>query len=329
MSFRVRVLPSGAEFDAEAGDTLLEAGLRDGINFRYRCTNGTCGDCRARLQNGEVEQIGAHDFQITEPDRLAGDLLLCRHAARSDLVLEARLLEDPLDIPQQQIPTQIRKIEAPQPDLRIVHLRTPRSQTLQFLAGQQVTLRWQGLEKTIPLASCPCRGMDLELHFRQEDDDFSRGVFEQWARGSEIELNGPQGHFLLEEEDTPHALTFLAWDTDFAPVRSLIEHAIAIEHPKSVRLVWATAHAKPYLDNLVRSWADALEDFTYIPLDLSTEAQLSHHAFALALARSWHKHAKEISGRDVYIAGPSAATRLMLEFMHEAGDDPARILRLR
>ncbi|MGA1561692.1 MAG: 2Fe-2S iron-sulfur cluster-binding protein [Gammaproteobacteria bacterium] len=327
MSYRVRVLPSGAEFDAEAGDSLLVAGLRAGVNLRYRCETGTCGQCIARRVSGETEQTAPHDFYIPDRHDTQDLLLMCRHAARSDLELEAQLLDDPAIIPVQKITTQIRKIEAPEPDLRIVHLRTPRSQTLQFLAGQKVTLKWQGLERIAALGSCPCRGMELEVHLRDRGDDFSKGVFEHWARGSEILIEGPSGHFVLEE-DTPHALTFLAWDTDFAPIRSLIEHAIAIDHPKPIRLVWATAGEMPYMNNLARSWVDALEDFTYLPLHVAPEAGAHKPSFS-ALARAWHQNLGSLEQADLYIAGPVEASQFLLELVNKSGDDPARIFRLR
>ena len=43
-------------FDAAADEKLLFAGLRAGIPLPYECATGTCGTCRARLKQGELDQ---------------------------------------------------------------------------------------------------------------------------------------------------------------------------------------------------------------------------------------------------------------------------------
>ena len=39
-------------FTCGAGDTLLYAGLRQGLSLPYECATGTCGSCRARVMSG-------------------------------------------------------------------------------------------------------------------------------------------------------------------------------------------------------------------------------------------------------------------------------------
>ena len=53
MSAHVTIKPSGHEFFVEGNDTLLEAALRAGVSLNYGCSNGNCGECRARLVSGE------------------------------------------------------------------------------------------------------------------------------------------------------------------------------------------------------------------------------------------------------------------------------------
>ena len=75
------------------------------------------------------------------------------------------------------------------------------------------------------------------------------------------------GEFVLA--DSPRPLVFAACDTGFAPVKSLIEHAMALEAAESLSVIWlAPAADGHYLDNLCRAWSDALDDFRYLPLTL-------------------------------------------------------------
>jgi CDP-4-dehydro-6-deoxyglucose reductase len=57
MSAQVTIQPSGHEFFLEGNDTLLEAALRNGVSLNYGCSNGNCGECKARVVSGEVKKV--------------------------------------------------------------------------------------------------------------------------------------------------------------------------------------------------------------------------------------------------------------------------------
>jgi len=59
MSYKITVRPSGHNFEAEPSETLLQAGLRAGLNLGHSCATGSCGDCRARLLAGEISLAAA------------------------------------------------------------------------------------------------------------------------------------------------------------------------------------------------------------------------------------------------------------------------------
>jgi CDP-4-dehydro-6-deoxyglucose reductase, E3 len=68
-------------------------------------------------------------------------VLACAHtAASSELTIETLEAQGPADIPQQQIVTTVRAVRPLAPDTLLLHLQTPRSHRLRFLAGQWVTL---------------------------------------------------------------------------------------------------------------------------------------------------------------------------------------------
>lgn len=281
----IKILPSGRSFPSEGSSTLLEAGLHSGLALGYGCSNGNCGKCLARIISGEVRKVRHHDSVISEEKTISGHVLMCCHAAVTDVVLEAPEAKSSGEIPQQQIIARVRSIEQVNNDVTLLHLKTPRTQRLRFLAGQQVRLGGDGIPMaTHAIGSCPCD--DMNLHFqipRLVDDEFSDHVFNDLKKGDHIRIEGPEGDFVLNE-NTVRSLVFIAWHTGFAPVRSLIEHAMALEIPGSMKLVWMTRGKKDrYQDNLCRSWKDAFDNFDYLPLDtilddgtISTESILEH-----------------------------------------------------
>jgi len=265
----IKILPSGHIFPCEGNSTLLEAGLRAGHALAYGCSNGNCGECVAKIISGEVRKVRHHDYVIGAEKKNSGHILMCCNTAVTDVVLEANEAHGSGEIPWQQITARVKNIEIVNGDVALLHLRTPRTRRLRFLAGQTVQLGCENIPPaTYPISSCPCD--DMNLHFqlpRLPDDEFSAHVFTRLSKADHIEVTGPEGDFVLNE-NSDRPLVFVAWHTGFAPIRSLVEHAMALEISASMHLVWVTRGRQDrYQDNLCRSWQDAFENFHYLPID--------------------------------------------------------------
>ncbi len=321
MCAQVTVRPSGHQFSVEGHDTLLQAGLHAGLKFNYGCGNGTCGMCKVRVTAGQVARVMATDYPLSEAERAQGYALLCAHtAASSELTLETLEAGGPEDIPPQQIVTTLRAVRELAPDTRLVHLQTPRSHRLRFLAGQWVTLGLPGeggaddLRATLPVASCPCDDRNL-LFFVARDaaDPFATQVFDGRLKpGATVNLSGPSGDFVLVEGERP--LVFAACDLGFASVKSLIEHALARDESPSITLFWlATRPDGHFMANQCRAWSNALDTF---------EFQLSCHSDASAGARQMSQAMRadlfDIAC-DYYLAGPEAFVAALHGELRAAG----------
>ena len=275
MSTTIKILPGGREFISEGHSNILEAGLSAGLRLGYGCSNGNCGECLAKVVSGEVQHVRHHDYRISEAQRANGYVLMCCNRALTDVVLEAPEASSASEIPQQNITAKVKSIDIVNDNIALIHLRTPRTNRLRFLAGQHIQMGGNGIPvATHSIGSCPCD--DMHLHFQvsyDPDDEFSRHVFAQLRAGDPVELNGPRGDFILDE-NSPRSLVFIASRSGFGPVRSLVEHAMSLEVAETIHLVWIAANGEDrYLDNLCRSWADALDDFYYIPVDIDESAE--------------------------------------------------------
>lgn len=318
MSAHVRLLPSGHEFLLDGSDTILEAALHSGLALNYGCSSGNCGLCKARLVSGQAKKVRPHDFLLTEAEKNAGYTLLCSYTAVSDVVIEAIEAGGANDIPYQRILTKVRRVETLAPDIRLLHLQTPRTQRLRFLAGQSVSLMLgDGTAADLPIASCPCDDRNIEFHVRENPADvFAVRVFGGLRHGESVTIDGPSGEFVLDE-NAHRPILFLACDTGFAPIKSLIEHALARESSESLHLYWFTcSHTGPYLDNACRAWADALDHFFYHPMILPCHdyADLRASMIPDALAAATHDF-PDLSGFDVYLAGPAVFTEAVVRLL--------------
>ncbi|TAM44221.1 MAG: 2Fe-2S iron-sulfur cluster binding domain-containing protein [Gammaproteobacteria bacterium] len=303
MTAHVRLLPSQHEFFVEGNDTILDAALRAGLALDYGCSSGNCGLCKGKVLSGQVKKTRPHDYVLTDAEKAAGEILLCCHTAVTDLVVEAQEAGGARDIPRQTIVTRVKLVEPLAADMRLLHLQTPRTNRLRFLAGQHVTLKLaDGAEAELPVASCPCDDRNLQFHVcRSPGDDFAARVFERLRVSDPVTLDGPRGEFVLHDGST-RPLIFLACDTGFAPIKSLIEHAMSLEAAESMHLYWIARDARGhYMQNLCRAWSDALDDFHYTPLTLEN-AGTEEERMARALAQVVKDH-PDIAEHDVYVAG--------------------------
>jgi CDP-4-dehydro-6-deoxyglucose reductase len=308
MSAHVTIQPSGHEFFVESNDTLLEAALRAGVSLNYGCSNGNCGECRARLISGEVKKVHAHDYVLSQAEKDAGVFLLCSCAAVNDVVIEAGVA-GASDIQRQQLEARVKSVELFNSQVAALHLLAPRSQRLRFLAGQSIRLSAQGVSGQYAIASCPCEERHIEIQLLHKPDDaFSELLFSGLKAHDTVEVEGPYGEFVLEDTST-RPIIFLAFGTGFAPVKSLIQHAMSLDLAETMDLHWLADEAGHYQDNLCRAWADALDNFSYIP-----------HAHGSAVEAAVADIVAGYSGLhrfDVYAAGTmeqlQPARRLFLE----------------
>jgi CDP-4-dehydro-6-deoxyglucose reductase len=296
MSAHVQLKPSGHEFFVDGSDSLLEAALRAGLSLDYGCSAGSCGKCKARVVSGQVHRLRHSDYAFSAAEKAAGTVLMCCHTAATDLVIEAREAHGAADMPLQTIDTRVKAVSPMGADMRLLHLQTPRTNRLRFLAGQSVRLALGAdAEATLPVASCPCDERNLHFHVRRRAGDaFAERVFAGLEGADTVRIEGPRGDFVLDEDST-RPLVFVAFDTGFAPVKSLIEHAMALDASESLHLYWIAAAGGHYLDNLCRSWNDALDNFGYAPLTTQS-----------ALGQALLEHPR-LAECDVYVAGPAPA----------------------
>jgi CDP-4-dehydro-6-deoxyglucose reductase, E3 len=319
MSAHVVVRPSRHEFFVDGADTILDAALRSGLALNYGCSNGNCGLCKARVVSGQVQKVRHQDYVLSEAEKQQGYTLLCSHTAVGDLVIEALESVEAGDIPPQQIVAQVKAVQVLGDDLRLVHLQTPRTNRLRFLAGQNLTLTAGEASAQLPIASCPCDDRNLHFHVeRAAEDGFAQKVFGSLKAGDAVTLFGPWGDFVLRA-DSPRSILFLACDTGFAPIKSLLEHAMALEVSERLHLYWlATRPAGHYLANLCRSWADALDNFSYAPI-------AAEHGDASELIRRVGADHAELNAFDIYVAGPASFVDAATNALRERGFPEAQL----
>ncbi len=269
MSYKVTLRPSGHEFWVEAGETVLEAALREGnCPLPYGCRNGTCGTCMGKLLAGEATYGDTVPSGINAREQAQGNTLLCQALPRSDLVIEAREIDAAQSIIPRTLPCRVMGMQKLAPDVMRLYLKLPASERLQFLAGQYISfLLRNGRRRDFSLATPPHADEYLEIHIRRVPEGrFTDFVFSDLREKTILRFQGPLGSFFLREASL-QPIIMVAGGTGFAPVKSMLEHAFYIGMTRPLHLYWgARARHDLYQHELAETWVQKHANFRYTPV---------------------------------------------------------------
>ena len=305
MTYRVTIQPAGHQFWAEANETILDAGLRQGVMLPYGCRGGVCGACAATVLSGQVH------YPFGEPQGLApyeeerGKTFLCMAAASGDVVLDAPRVGAEPDIEIKALPVRVERLRKLAADVMEMTLKLPASEHLRFRAGQYLdVLLKNGKRRAFSIASAPSQDQLFELHNRHvPNGEFTGFVFNDMKEKALLRIEAPLGDFYIRDAERP--LILVGGGTGFAPLQSMLLQLMGAGLSKPVYLYWGVrAKADLYMDSVVRSWVARHPQLTYVPV--LSEA----HADDAWQGREGWVHAAvaadfpDLSGYDVYMSGP-------------------------
>jgi CDP-4-dehydro-6-deoxyglucose reductase len=268
MSFQVTLQPSGHSFSAEADQSILEAAIGAGLLIPYGCRDGACGACKAKLGSGSVSLDRYSGSALSEAERAAGLTLLCRARATSDLVVSVRNVQRAGDIPIKKLPCRVQRLEKLAPDVMLLDVKLPASEHFRFLAGQYVDfLLAGGKRRSFSIANAPTDADHMEFHVRLVDGGhFTGQVFGTMKVKDILRFEGPLGGFFLREE-TDKPIILLAGGTGFAPIKALVEDALAVGIERPMSLYWGSRDRPGlYLAELAAGWAENHPGFKFVPV---------------------------------------------------------------
>lgn len=86
---KITFLPQNITWEAEAGDTILQAAVKAGVNIDGNCAGaGTCGKCKVKVINGDKSEGNDHHHKLTDKEMEQGYRLACCHPVSEAMVIE-------------------------------------------------------------------------------------------------------------------------------------------------------------------------------------------------------------------------------------------------
>ncbi len=285
-----------------AGETILTAALREGVDFPHSCRVGGCATCKCRLVEGRVRELTEASYLLTEEELAQRTILACQSVPLGPVRIE---VEQTKVLAVQECSATVVAQEPMTHDIQ--RLRLQLDTPLNYKPGQFAQIRLATLPDVVrsySFATPPdAHGMVDFFVRRVPGGIFTEHVHSASLVGQKAHVQGPLGQFWLRESDAP--IVFIAGGSGLAPVMAMLRSMQTQHGARAVTLLFgARTQADLYLMHELRamaaSWAGT---FTLIPVLSEAQADASWQG-AKGLVT---EHLSEVlePGMHAYLCGPA------------------------
>lgn len=194
------------------------------------------------------------------------------------------------------------------------------TQRFHYHAGQYIKLLTaDGNETPFSIANAPLGSRQIELHIRHTaENHYSHSLLNEIKQTGCVHLTGPFGQCTWQKAAANRPLLFLAGGTGFAPIKALIEQALADEVELSMHLYWvAKTRSDLYLDELPQAWAHRIPHFRYTPL--LSEPDAEWHGKTGRIYDAVKEDYTDLSQTQIFAAGPGEMVFAALNALQPLG----------
>lgn len=251
-------------------ETLLQAALRQGIDFPYSCRVGGCATCKCKLVEGKVKELTETGYILSDEELDQGYILACQAVPLTDVRVQVDLNS------QVQKRVVLGRVVAQQKLTHdITRLVMQLDESLSYKAGQFAEISidsLRGVSRSYSFATAPQPNSRVTFFVRKVPGGvFSTLINDANVIGHQVKVEGPLGHFWLRAADVP--LLLVAGGSGLAPILAILQEVVARQSTRPVTLLFgARAQRDLYaLDEIKGIAAQWLAPFRFVPV-LSEEA---------------------------------------------------------
>jgi NAD(P)H-flavin reductase/ferredoxin/fatty-acid desaturase len=313
---------NGVAVPVRPSETLLEAALRNGLEFPHGCRVGGCGSCKCRLLAGRVTELTETAYLLSGEEIRGGYILGCQSVPKSDVRIEVDTSKTDR---KRRVSGRIVGQEKVTHD--ITRLTVQLAQPLAYQAGQFARISLEALPDVWRCYSfaAPARADGLvEFYVRKTPGGaLSSTIEERPLVGTALQVEGPLGDFWLRPGDA--AILMVAGGSGLPPLLAMLEEAAAAGVSRPVTLLFGAReqrdlYAAEAIAGLARRWP---AEFRFLAV-LSAEAPGSTWTGARGLLAE-HLPAHVESGADAYLCGPPGMVDSCVAALRASGVPSERI----
>ncbi len=305
MSYKIEIEGSDVTFDCAAGQSVLDAALRAGIELPYSCRKGVCGNCAGSIASGEVQPCAT--VPMRNETCQAAQVLYCGCTPVSDLRIAPVSWKRYDPAARKTWTVKVYSNELAAPDVSVLRLRLPTGQRARFQAGQYLQVRMDdGSARCYSMANPPQESDRVILHIRHVPGGLFSSKVAGLKPGDMLSIELPYGHVNLQPEDQ-RPIVFVAGGTGFAPVKSILDDMARRKVQREIMLIWGAREASGlYMEGAVDKWRRQWPALRYVPALSGAPVDGAPGAYAGRVDEALRVHAPDLSGQVVYACGSPA-----------------------
>ncbi|WP_233149951.1 2Fe-2S iron-sulfur cluster-binding protein [Kineosporia sp. A_224] len=320
------------------GETVLLSALRAGWDLPYECASGGCGSCKAVLTGGEVRSLWPDAPGLSDRDRRKGDrVLACQSVPAEGCALRLPGTAGPQraasgpgarPVPGRR-PARIGAVLQLSADTVLVTVVPDRP--VAYLAGQFVLLELpDGTRRAYSMsrepADAPAGDDRLELVVRRVPGGRASSWLAGATAGDPLVVEGPYGRAHVQSQaDRP--VVCVGGGSGLGPVLAVAERCLTEAPSRPVRLYYgARTDADVVLAarlRRLRSRGARVDVVTDVPPSAAAAGRLAPLAVragrVVDAVDADHPGPADLTGHDVYLAGPTPMVDALLASLVRTG----------
>lgn len=307
--------------DCRDGETVLDAAYRQRINLPMDCSDGVCGTCKCRAEQGQYD-LGEDYIEdaLSADEADAGMVLTCQMRPASDCVVA-------IPVAANACKTGTASFEAIVVEARrhqdaavtLVLDVADGTETPAFLPGQYVNIGVPGSAQTRAYSFSSHPGARrLTFLIKQVPGGLMSSYLGRAQPGDRLTLTGPLGSFYLRP--APRPLLMLAGGTGLAPFLSMLEVLCGQSDAPPVHLLYGVTRDQDLvLVDQLQALAARLRGFTFTTVVAAADSTHPQKGFVTD-----HLPSQALNGGDVdvYLCGPPPMVDAVRRHLADLGVTP-------
>ena len=305
MKFRVKI-QNKKEVIVDAGNTILEAALDQGIDFPHGCRSGNCGACKSEKISGDIEMSPFSEFALDAEEEKQGFILACRSVPWSDCeikIVDEQQNEDLNEIKIKKVECKVSRLTKVTDDIYILNLHITSNEEFKFKAGQYAELYFDKCrEKHFSMANSP-NADELEFHIKTLDGgEVSSYVKDILKIGETVKIKGPFGNAYLRNKHKGPIIA-VAGGTGLAPILSIIKSSQEIKMKQPIQVYYgAQSESDLYFVEQFKSMLKKNKNLSFFPVVM--EASQNKTLRRGVVTDAVIEDIQDFDGYKAYLAGP-------------------------
>jgi benzoate/toluate 1,2-dioxygenase reductase component len=303
-----------------ANEKVLDAAFRNRINLPMDCSDGVCGTCKCRAENGSYDLGDVYiDEALTADEAAEGLVLTCQMVPKSDCVISVPVPSTACKTGTAQFGAAVGEVTAFADAAYELVLDIPAEAPV-FLPGQYVNIAvpGSGQHRSYSFSSAP-GSKRMTFMIKQVPGGLMSGWLGSAQAGQPLQMTGPLGSFYLRAVTRP--LLFLAGGTGLAPFLSMLEVLAQQGTQQPVHLIYGVTRDQDLVmvDRLV-DYARRIPGFTFGTCVADPQTQHAQQGYV-----TQHMPAQALHGGnvDVYLCGPPPMVDAVQKYFKAEGIAPA------